>query len=359
MNDFTLVIPTYNRPQQLAALLRYLEGVPWNIIVLDSSYSRVEGHMQYANRTAYFYPSDTHPFDKMASGLQYVMTEYCGFCADDDLILPQAVPLCLETLRKNPWVSVVQGNAFSFLRKDGKFTLESILRLTDSVLDDAPLMRVAKLMGNYRALTYGIYRTETLRKVLTEANKMESMLGRELLAGALTTVEGAMVNLPCFSHGRDGAEPTTRHWKNWHPLEWIVKDADGLMHEYTLYRKLLRQALFDKTFGAGTSQDLNVIGERKVIDQCLDLIHLRYLSNYTKVPLLNFMIEHMARDGKMPLHDAWPSELRDLLADCEHNSGTTPILGSDALEDAQKSLRRYEAGWVDTTAPNVDTSVPF
>ena len=39
MHDFTLVIPTYNRAQQLAALLSYLEAqnADCRVLVLDSS----------------------------------------------------------------------------------------------------------------------------------------------------------------------------------------------------------------------------------------------------------------------------------------------------------------------------------
>ena len=39
MDDFTLVIPTYNRPQQLSGLLGYLEAERpgFRVLVLDSS----------------------------------------------------------------------------------------------------------------------------------------------------------------------------------------------------------------------------------------------------------------------------------------------------------------------------------
>jgi hypothetical protein len=86
MQDFTLVIPTYNRPKQLAALLSYL-GVtraPCRILVLDSSQpqSRLATRkiIEAANlRLDYVeFPSDTHPFDKFREGVHKVTTKFCA-----------------------------------------------------------------------------------------------------------------------------------------------------------------------------------------------------------------------------------------------------------------------------------------
>jgi glycosyltransferase domain-containing protein len=109
MQDFTLVIPTYNRPKQLRALLSYLSAraLQSRVLVLDSS----EAKPRAANRKIIEhaklkldyaeFASETHPFDKFREGVHKVRTQFCALCADDDLIVPDAVKRCLDALRSN------------------------------------------------------------------------------------------------------------------------------------------------------------------------------------------------------------------------------------------------------------------
>src|SRR5258708_7113307 len=103
MQDFTLVIPTYNRPKQLRALLNYLSAraLQSRVLVLDSS----EAKPRVANRKIIEqtklkldyaeFASETHPFDKFREGVHKVTTQFCVLCADDDLIVPDGVKRCL------------------------------------------------------------------------------------------------------------------------------------------------------------------------------------------------------------------------------------------------------------------------
>ena len=107
MQDFTLVIPTYNRPKPLAALLSYLsaERPSFRILVLDSSQPRprvaTRKVVDAANLKLDYveFPSETHPFDKFREGVHKVTTEFCALCADDDLIVPEGVERCLDALK--------------------------------------------------------------------------------------------------------------------------------------------------------------------------------------------------------------------------------------------------------------------
>src|SRR5262245_55320444 len=85
MQDFTLVIPTYNRPKPLAALLKYLgaEQPPCRILVLDSSQpepraaTRKLVHATNLTLDYLEFPTETHPFDKFREGVHKVTTEFC------------------------------------------------------------------------------------------------------------------------------------------------------------------------------------------------------------------------------------------------------------------------------------------
>jgi putative sugar O-methyltransferase len=250
MQDFTLVIPTYNRPRLLEALLTYLGAQPQrcHVLVLDSSQPQPRAanrkivelaklKLDYAE-----FPSEMHPFDKFREGVHKVTTEFCALCADDDLVLLDGVQHCLEALRSNPVASVAQGYSFSFLcPQDGDMDLGNVLYFTSTIDDATPLARLAKLFARYQAATYGNYRTPVLQRIFDTLKPMRSILARELLGTALAAIEGQMLRVACFSHGR--SMDTSESYEHWHPLEWFAKDSQGLFSEYHSYRELMAEAV--------------------------------------------------------------------------------------------------------------------
>ena len=147
MRDFTLVIPTYNRAQQLAALLGYLEtqNADCRVLVLDSSGPEVLA----ANRERVAASSldvefaefpDLEPIEKWRQGIHKVTTPFCALCADDDLVILEGVRRCLVSLRSNLTASVVQGYSFTFLlRPDGDIELNNIVYFRPTIDDPSPL----------------------------------------------------------------------------------------------------------------------------------------------------------------------------------------------------------------------------
>jgi glycosyltransferase domain-containing protein len=302
MQDFTLVIPTYNRPKQLAALLAYLgaTGSDYRILILDSS----EAKPRVANRKLaesaklkldYIeFPSETHPFNKFKEGVDKVATQFCALCADDDLVVPDGVKRCLEALRSNPQASVAQGYSFSFLcHADGTMDLGNILYFSSTIDDATPLERVAKLFTRYQAATYGNYRTPILQRIFDTLKPMTSILARELLGTALAAVGGEMIRVPCFSHGR--SMDSSESYEHWHPLEWFANDPQGLFWEYRHYRELITQAVLKRP---DNSHDAAAV--RRV----LDLIHLRYMAKHAPDGALAFMTEQKMLG--VPFEAYWP-----------------------------------------------------
>jgi len=289
MEDFTLVIPTYNRPKQLRALLSYLSAraLQSRVLVLDSS----EAKPRVANRKIIEqtklnlgyaeFASETHPFDKFREGVHKVTTQFCALCADDDLIVPDGVKRCLDALRSNPRASVAQGKSFSFLCLDNSnMDLGNILYFSSTIADTTPLARLAKLFARYQAATYGNYPTAILQRIFDKLKPMRSILGRELLGTGLAAIEGEMIRLPCFSHGR--SMDASAHYEYWHPLEWFAKDAQGLFHEYQRYRQLMAQAVLERPDNALAAP---------AVRRTLDLVHLRYMLKHAPDGALAFMAE--------------------------------------------------------------------
>jgi len=149
MRDFTLVIPTYNRAQSLAALLSYLETekADCRILVLDSSRPETLA----ANRVRVASSSldvefaefaDLEPAEKWRQGIHQVTTSFCALCADDDILILAGVQRCLDALRTNLSASTVQGYSFTFLpRSDGDMELNNIVYFRPTIDDASPLQR--------------------------------------------------------------------------------------------------------------------------------------------------------------------------------------------------------------------------
>jgi glycosyltransferase domain-containing protein len=302
MQDFTLVIPTYNRPKWLGALLAYLgaSGCECRILILDSSEPKARAANRKIAELAKLksnyveFPRETHPFSKFKEGVDKVTTEFCALCADDDLVVLDGVKRCLEALRSNPRASVAQGYSFSFLcHADGNMDLGNILYFSSTIDDASPLARVAKLFARYQAATYGNYRTAVLQRIFDTLKPMTSILARELLGTALAAVEGEMIRLPCFSHGR--SMDASEAYEHWHPLEWFAKDPQGLFCEYRHYRELITQAVLRRP-----DNSLDAAAVRRVLDR----IHLRYLAKHAPDGALAFITEQ--KMVGVPFEAYWP-----------------------------------------------------
>jgi glycosyltransferase domain-containing protein len=278
MRDLTLIVPTYNRPQLLAALLEYLETekLDCRVLVLDSSSPDV----QAANRNRMLtgcgldaefleFP-DLDPTEKWRQGLQRVSTPFCAFCADDDLVIVEGVRQCLDVLRTSPTTSVVQGHSFTFLpRPEGDIELNNIVYFRPTIDDRTPLRRLCKLFEQYQAPSYGLFRTPALRRIFDALSPAMKVLTRELLWSALAAIDGHLVRLPDFSYGR--CMGPSADYDCWHPLEWFCKNPEGLLAEYLRYRDVLTAAMMRRVDNDQQPEE---------IPKMLDLLHLRYLARH-------------------------------------------------------------------------------
>src|SRR5438132_10402716 len=104
LGNVTVLIPTFNRPDLLARLLRVLSknpNVP-RLIVADSSdvgvrarnRAMVEG---FENHLTYLeYLNTVKPLDKFADALDRVDTPFVLICADDDFLFLESAAECVQ-----------------------------------------------------------------------------------------------------------------------------------------------------------------------------------------------------------------------------------------------------------------------
>lgn len=284
MRDFTLVIPTYNRPRELRALLYFLRSThpELKFIVLDSSEDKAPVREIVSENHLIDYPPDTHPFDKFLDGARRVETEYCQICADDDVVLLDGVSQCLEALRAKPNAVCVKGGTWSFTwnpDEPATMHLADGYQLRPSFEQETGAQRLIALFEYYSATVYAVHRTDRLRSCLAAAANMKTLMGKELLCSAMAVVTGPVLSVDVLTHGRSMGK-SVLPYRNWHPLEFFCNNAVGLGQEYGVYRSRLGFAL---------------LGELRMTPdfamRLVDLIHLRYLVQHCPREVLDYLLQ--------------------------------------------------------------------
>lgn len=322
--QFTLIVPTYNRPADLARLLTYLArlGADFPVLVLDSSGPAA----QQANRDAAgksgldvryeTFDDAVSPWEKFWRGSELVRTPYCSLCADDDVVLPESLPPLVQHLETHPDFSLAHGWYFTFYSNAHIGITSSVYRGA-SLNQDDPVARLHALFRNYEAVTYGVYRTPVMQSVLRDVQSINSLLGRELLGGALAVAMGKAARLPIFYYGRSLAP--SQSYQHWHPLDFLISAPDGLYRDYAAYREILKNCLKSIYYIKYPDTELLTL---------IDLVHFRYLSDYVKPRIMDYLTEQvMARQPKPEIMQGMWS----VLAQESNQSAVRALSGSRQL----------------------------
>ena len=300
---YTLIVPTYNRPDQLARLLRSLayQGANFPVVVLDSSVEDVRARNEAACGKSGLdvrverFASDIPPWEKFRRGARAIRAEYSSLCADDDLLVVSAANKVLEFLDRHQDYSAAHGWYFHF-HLNGALGLTGIAYQGPPIDKDEPMKRLHCLFSRYEPLTYAVYRTGVMTEALERASELRSMLGRELLGGAIAVLAGKVMRLPLLYLGRSLGP--SGDYLDWHPAEFLISSPQSLFEEYGRYRAALLAWYSALGFAAGER-------EHRIID----LAHLRYLAEYLRPEVVDYLIDQLPlgtprneiMDGMRPL----------------------------------------------------------
>jgi glycosyltransferase domain-containing protein len=289
-DKYTLVIPTYNRSGQLLRLLQYLkrERADFPIVVLDSSEPEAFSSNQAKVAALSLgvrhlqYDPATDPYVKIREGLRNVATPYCSVCADDDILFVPGVRQCVTQLDRRPDAAVSHGWYFNFIEQ-GTFDLSYVMYRGTSIDDPQPLSRLRALFAAYEALFYGVFRTEVASRAYRDVDKVGTVLGKELVTGAIAAISGKALRLPCIYYGRNTADSLP--YSAWHPQQILAYEPELLFAQFPAFRKLLLEALRDLEPGFDPANAAKSI----------DLIFLRYLAPFLRHDMLDLMLDMSMR----------------------------------------------------------------
>jgi glycosyltransferase domain-containing protein len=242
--DFTLVIPTYNRPQLLVRLLRYCVGRFPKILVLDSSnadtLAKNRSLINALGEEVELREYDTQICltQKLLDGLRSVSTPYFSFCADDDIVFPRGVNKALEILRTNPQYVGVDGIYLNFQQGERRVNV-GIEYSGSGIAAEHPVARVFHLLHRYESLFYGVFRTQDVLPVFQEFGKQKTLHFQELFQSVGIVLLGRTLRVPIFYAGRQQCEPAEPLRDKWQTYYWFAENRSEFLGHYASYRSAL------------------------------------------------------------------------------------------------------------------------
>ncbi|MBI4354239.1 MAG: TIGR00180 family glycosyltransferase [Candidatus Omnitrophica bacterium] len=262
----TVLIPTYNRYEELTRLLAYLTSVgrPGRVDVLDSSaHALPEGPLRRALAEEGVvhrrYDPAMPPMEKLADGLAHVTTPYTVVWNDDDFLVPRTLRLGAQFLEAHPDYSLAHGRSATFKPGASRGTMEWVAVYPQrAIAQPTASERLLDHFTRYGAvLNYSVHRTALLRENVRRccAHSFGYAWG-ELALGGLDVIQGkahCLHQLYLLKEIHDGPDAWIRSVRNLDGarettratdvIEWFTEAS--FAGKYAAFRSCLAEALKD------------------------------------------------------------------------------------------------------------------
>lgn len=230
MNDFTLIIPTYNRPELLKRLLTYYAQSRFSylILVADSSEERAckhnretvaalpQLHIQHLP-----FPPATEIYNKITQAVSRVDSAYIGLCSDDDYLASKAPDRAMSFLENHPAYSALTGASFSGRVDHGKLLITPIHQRPNT--KDSALARLKEQLIHPTGTFYAIRRRDTLgahldriRRFRTDNTRFEELMfvSLDAIAGKIGVLGSLHMVRQSSGTRADSGSRQTKGWKH-------------------------------------------------------------------------------------------------------------------------------------------------
>jgi glycosyltransferase domain-containing protein len=222
--NYTIIIPTYMRPECLRRILGYYEsfGEQFHIILADSSEPEVKKInskiVSSCSNVKVIYMDcfspTLNPHHKFAETIIHIKDPYCVICADDDFIVPTGVKEAVNFLEKNSDFTCAHGNyiGFKYNIKNKIFYWKPIYPYTELAQSDATERFQSHLKEYYQTL-YAVHRTDFAKMIYQELinSTVDPMQFGELLPDLLSVIYGKMKKLDVLYSAR-AIESRVAYW---------------------------------------------------------------------------------------------------------------------------------------------------
>jgi len=360
LHDLTLVIPTFNRPAHLKRLLTYYQQaeLQTKFLVLDSSDEEtVAGNADLvvscgAQYSHVVFPSSLPVASKLFQGLALVETPYCAFCADDDLVFPDALVHALEFLASHDEYVCTDGIYLNFFPSQGEINFQ-VEYGSRGIEAEHPAARIFRLFQSYESMFYAVFRTPDLREVFSFVKDIPSLHYQELFQAAGALLKGKSHRLPEFYAARQHCDPAEPTRDNWQTFYWFADDNVEFLEHYQGYRDQL-WCLYENSSAEPRM-------ERQVFNNAMDMAHVTFFSkNCPPAYFHSRLQEHWPQDEFRDIEDddnvcndlrsegrtTWEKRLHDLLEWFGKTAEEyAPHIAQRSLEREVRLLTKKGTGW--------------
>jgi glycosyltransferase domain-containing protein len=226
----TLLIPTMDRPEFVARLLRYYASVRFSgrISIGDSSGSEgirsaraaVETFRNVLDVEYAEYPG-LGLADCWKQMIDRLTTPYAAYLADDDFLVPESIDRCVRFLAEHPDYVAAHGAGLGVtLDTNGLFGKVVVCDYYEQTVSEGTNAseRLRQHLERYTVTLFAVHRAETWRAMFKDVHRIKDMsFGAELLPCCLSVVYGKVKEIDglyCVrqSHGRRYEQPTMFDW---------------------------------------------------------------------------------------------------------------------------------------------------
>jgi glycosyltransferase domain-containing protein len=321
----TIVIPTHNRPNHCAALVRFLrrQGVAYRIVIADSSDATDAAALRKAMGTTceiVTFPVDIDPLEKFIAAIEGVDTPFVALMPDDDITFPHAVDRCLEYLINHPQASAAQGYVLEFALREEVFDIFRVRWFTPSVAQEDALERLYHLIRRYQPFFWAVFRQDALLVALQQVRSSDVFYLKEMTFVAAAVLLGKFARLSCIYTLR-GTEESLTPRELGHPFFALLADSDGFFAHYLSYREAL------VAFIERHTPKLSCPPQQ--LRHTLNLIHAIYLRPELDGGMMEYSVQRLL-DPSLPPIPALPA-----------GPVLPPVGWRDSTTRSKRSGRRY------------------
>jgi len=280
----TLLIPTINRSDFLIRQLNYYKdiGFQGHICIGDSSEERhikntkraIERLQDSLTITYREYPYIKDP-EVVRRLLEFVVTPYAAYVADDDFLIPNAMEQCTLFLEEHSDYNSAHGAALTInLKSSGAYgQVAKAKRYPQPVIEEESARgRILNLFSDYAVPLFSVHRTESWRKMYGDILTIsDRTFAGELLPCSLSVIQGKVKDLDCLYLVR---QDHNQRYQLPDQYQWISNP--NWIHMYHLFIDILAKELANKD---GISQDK----AQETIEHAFDLYMANLLGNNWRI----------------------------------------------------------------------------
>lgn len=288
----TVVLPTRNRPGNIAGQLRLFAKSNLNVIVADSSDADHAGQIRAAagSGVKYLsYPPEIKFFDKLADVIAKVEAPFVVLVSDRKITFPHAIESAFAFLQNHENYVSAQGYVIGFGVHGDDIDINRVVFFTPTIDDDDPLDRLYHLMRRYQSRQFSLFRLKPLLAAVSQARTVDGTMFQEVMFMNALVLQGRVARLQNI-FTLQTVEQSFSPLRDIDPLYWFLDDPESFFRHYLPYRRSLARFISENGMTRFTMRHL---------DHALDTIHAVWL-NYNFTPgVLNIAAQQLL-DGKNP-----------------------------------------------------------